>query len=154
MTILGWANGRTSTRFDYPINIIIILSTTIVPSKYETECPTDDREQLLHLREKFVRADNAGNVEGVHHTVSDDIVVMPSESPPVSGKKAERWFFEAFLNGFTVDIELASEPIVVDGNLAYDWGGVSGTFEPAGGLSPPVSNTYLLVYQRNADGAW
>lgn len=79
---------------------------------------------------------------------------MPPDSPPVRGIDAAREFLADFLDAFTMDIKLASEDIVVDGDLAYDWGTVSGTLEPDGGQPLPVSNTYLLVYQRSADGSW
>lgn len=113
-----------------------------------------DVEQLAQLREEYVQAENAGDIDGVLRMFSDDIVVMPPESPPVKGIEAAEEFFGGFLDAFTVDIELASEDVVVDGDLAYDWGTVSGTLEPSGGQPQPVSNTYLLVYRRDSDGSW
>lgn len=113
-----------------------------------------DVEQLTQLREEYVQAENAGDVAGILRTFSDDIVMMPPESPPVTGLEAAEGFLEDFLEAFTVDIELESEDIVVQGDLAYDWGTVSGTLEPAGGQPQSVSNTYLLVYERESDGAW
>jgi ketosteroid isomerase-like protein len=115
---------------------------------------TGDVERLIQLREEYVEAENAGDIDGILRTFSDDIVVMPPESPPVKGIEAAKGFLGDFLDAFTVDLELVSEDVVVDGDLAYDWGTVSGTLEPDGGQPQPVSNTYLLVYQRNSDGSW
>lgn len=116
--------------------------------------PADEVEQVAQLREEYVQAENAGDVDGILRTFADDVVVMPPESPPVEGIDAAEEFLEEFLNAFTMDIELASEEIVVEGDLAYDWGTVSGTLEPDGGDPQPVSNTYLLVYQRDDSGDW
>lgn len=116
--------------------------------------PEGDGEELNQLREKYVQAENAGDIDGILRTFSDDIVVMPPESPSVRGIDAAKEFLEEFLEAFTVDIELKSEEVVVEGELAYDWGTVSGTLKPAGGQPQPVNNTYLLVYQRESNGSW
>ncbi len=116
--------------------------------------PAGDVDQLIQLRDEYVQAENAGDVDGILRTFADDVVVMPPESPPVRGIDAAEEFLQEFLDAFSVEIELTSEDIVVDGDLAYDWGTVSGTVEPEGGEAQPMRNTYLLVYERAADGAW
>ncbi|MDY6765115.1 MAG: nuclear transport factor 2 family protein [Halobacteria archaeon] len=114
----------------------------------------DDIERLNQLRDEYVEAENSGDVDGILSLFSDDIVVMGPESPPVRGLDASREFMEGFLDAFDVNIELSSEEIVVDDELAYDWGTVSGTIVPEGGEPQPVDNTYLIVYQRDPDGSW
>lgn len=116
--------------------------------------PADDIEQLTQRREEYVQAENAGDVEGILRTFADDVVLMPPGSPPVEGIDAAGEFLEEFLDAFSIEIGLTSEDIVVEGDVAYDWGTVSGTLEPVDGDPQPVSNTYLLVYQRESDGVW
>lgn len=114
--------------------------------------PESDADRITQLRERYVQAENAGDVEGILDTFGDDIVVMPPEAPPVRGIDAAREFLDEFLTAFDVEIELSREDIVVDGDLASEWGTVSGTLTPEGGQTQDVSNTYLLVYRREADG--
>lgn len=114
----------------------------------------DDIERLEQLRAAYIQAENAGDVEGILETFSDDVVIVPPEAPPVRGKDASRAFLGEFLSAFDVELELTSEEIVVDSDLAYDWGTASGTVTPEGGEPEAVENSYLIIYRREADGAW
>lgn len=113
-----------------------------------------DAEAINAVREEYIKAENAGDVEGILRTCSSDIVFVPPESPPVEGKEAAREFLGGFLEAFSVDLDLSSHGVVVDGDLAYDWGSVSGTMTPDGGDTQSVSNTYLIVFERDDGGSW
>jgi uncharacterized protein (TIGR02246 family) len=113
-----------------------------------------DVEEITSVRATYIKAENAGDVEGILRTCTEDIVFIPPESPPVEGKEAAREFLGDFLEAFSVELDLTSHGVVVDGDLAYDWGTVSGTMSPDGGDSQSVSNTYLIVFERNDEGSW
>lgn len=113
-----------------------------------------DVEAIRALRDEYVAAENDGDVEGILDTCGEDIVFIPPESPPVRGPEAAREFLGGFLEAFSVELELASEGIVVDGDLAYDWGTVSGTMQADGGQAQDLSNSYLIVFERDDEGAW
>ena len=114
----------------------------------------DEVRRLTELRNNYERAENAGDVDGIMNTCSDDVVFMPPEAPPVSGGDAVRAFFEEFLAAFDASIELSREYITVDGDVAYEWGTVSGSATGPDGQSESVNNTYLIVYERDQDGTW
>lgn len=114
----------------------------------------DAVQQIATVREEYVEAENAGDVEGILATCAEDVVFIPPESPPVRGKDAAREFLGGFLDAFSVDLDLESESIVVDGDLGYDWGTVSGTMQPKGGDTQSLSNSYLIVFERDVDGSW
>lgn len=111
-------------------------------------------ERIAAVREEYIQAENAGDVEGILRTCKEDIVFIPPESPPVEGKEAAGEFLGGFLEAFSVDLDLSSNGVVVDGDLAYDWGTVSGTMTPDGGESQAVSNSYLIVFERDDTGSW
>lgn len=114
----------------------------------------DDVDRITELRDEYVEAENAGDVDGILDTCGDDIVFMPPEAPPVRGIEAAREFLAEFLDAFDITIELSRDEITVEGDLAYEWGTVSGTLSSPDADSQPVSNTYLIVYQRGPEGAW
>ena len=118
------------------------------------ETSDHDVERLTELRDKYEQAENAGDVDTIMDLCSDDIVFMPPEAPPVSGPEAVRTFFEEFLDAFEVSIELNRDAISVDDALAYEWGTVSGSATGPDGQSQTINNTYLITYERDADGSW
>ena len=113
-----------------------------------------DVAQITELRDAYVEAENAGDVDGILSTCGHDIVFMPPEGPPVRGIEASREFLTEFLDAFDITIELSRDEIAVEGDLAYEWGTVSGTLTTPDADSQPVNNTYLIVYQRASDGSW
>jgi ketosteroid isomerase-like protein len=118
------------------------------------ETPDTDVDRITELRDEYVDAENAGNVDGILETCRDDIVFIPPEAPPVNGIDASREFLGEFLDAFDITIELSRETISVAGDVAYEWGTVSGTLNAPDGQSQPVNNSYLIVYQRDPDGTW
>lgn len=114
----------------------------------------DDLAEITELRDAYVEAENTGDVDGILGTCEDDIVFMTPEAPPVRGIEASREFLTEFLDAFDITIELSRDDIAVEGDLAYEWGTVSGTLTPPDADSQPVNNTYLIVYQRASDGSW
>lgn len=119
-----------------------------------TSDSSDAVDRITELRDAYVQAENAGDVEGILDTCGEDIVFMPPEGPPVRGIDAAREFLGEFLNAFDITIELSRDEISVENGLAYEWGTVSGTLTPPDADSQPVSNTYLIVYERGPEGAW
>jgi uncharacterized protein (TIGR02246 family) len=116
--------------------------------------PESDVERLTQLREEYVQAENAGDVDGILRTFSDDIVLMPPGSPAVRGRDAANNYLTDLLDTSDVTIELSSEEIALEGDLAYDWGTYSSTHTPDGGQPEQTRGTYLFVYQRESDGRW
>lgn len=119
-----------------------------------SETANNNVERITELRDEYVKAENAGDVDGILETCRDDIVFIPPEAPPVRGIDASREFLGEFLDAFDITIELSRETITVAGDFAYEWGTVSGTLTSPDGQAQPVSNSYLIVYQRDSDGAW
>lgn len=119
-----------------------------------SETANNDVERITKLRDEYVEAENASDVDGILETCRDDIVFIPPESPPVRGIAASREFLSEFLEAFDITIGLSREAISVAGDFAYEWGTVSGTLTPPDGQSQPVNNSYLIVYQRDSDGVW
>ena len=118
------------------------------------ESPPGEVAQLTELRDAYEKAENAGDVDAIMELCHDNIAFVPPEAPPVSGPDAVRAFFEEFLAAFDVSIDLAREGITVGEAVAYEWGTVSGSATGPDGESQPINNTYLITYERDADGSW
>jgi ketosteroid isomerase-like protein len=48
-----------------------------------SETSTNDVERITELRDEYVEAENAGNVDGILETCRDDIVFVPPEGPNI-----------------------------------------------------------------------
>lgn len=48
------------------------------------ERANNDGERKTELRDEYVEAENAGDVDGTRETCMDDTVFIPPEAPPVS----------------------------------------------------------------------
>lgn len=114
----------------------------------------DEIKRLTELRNKYKRAENTGDVDGIMDTCSDDVVFIPPEAPPVNGADSVRGFFEEFLAAFDASIELSRESIRVEDEVAYEWGTVSGSATGPEGQTQSINNSYLIVYERGPDGTW
>jgi ketosteroid isomerase-like protein len=94
----------------------------------------------------------AADWDGWANLMTEDVVFLVPNGPPVEGRAAVRAFGEAFphLTAFTAE---ASE-VAGNGGLAYNRGAYSFTATPDSG--PPLNEQgkFLGVYRRQPDGSW
>jgi len=87
---------------------------------------------------------------------TEDAHVLFPGQPPVSGREAIVEFFTGFFAQYTEnDFDLVSNEVMVDGAWAFDQGSYRWKGTPrAGGTPEEDHGKYLVILQRQPDGAW
>ncbi len=85
-------------------------------------------------------------------TYTDDIVNLIPGQPPLVGINASRTYGEgrfANVDRTRTKVTRTIKNIEIAGNLAVEWGTISGEFN-----AQPVNLKYVWVWRRQADGSW
>jgi uncharacterized protein (TIGR02246 family) len=99
-------------------------------------------------------AQNVGDLEGFADLMSEDIVFMPPDSPPLVGKAAVLEFYGGLFGQATLAMQHDPEESIVEGQLIVHRGRAVGSINPkAEGAAPlDFDNKYLYVLRRADDG--
>ena len=116
---------------------------------------TDARDQIRHLRESYMRCQQAGDAEGcVRHWDADGVLLPPNE-PSVKGAEALLSWYRAAFKEFSLDFHLSYDEIQVNGDWSFASGTDSGTVTPKAGGDPiEDSGKFLEIHRRQPDGSW
>jgi uncharacterized protein (TIGR02246 family) len=116
-----------------------------------------DVAAIKDLIAEWVRLYNAEDFENMISVFyADKAVVMNPNAPARRTKEAILLMYQADyeLNIEHVDTSVA-EDVRVSGNTAVAWGMDTGTTTPRSGGDPvPYSLKWLMVFERQSDGAW
>ena len=114
-----------------------------------------EERAITAVREREIRAFNAGAVDSVLAVLTTDAVMMPPNQPMLTGTEAIRTWLQNIASQFSVEGRYTDSEIQVVG----DWGierfdGAWRLTPKAGG--PPVEEQLkgIHVYRRQADGSW
>jgi ketosteroid isomerase-like protein len=103
---------------------------------------------------RLYNAEDFRNVMSVFY--AKNAIVMPPNGPACATKEAILRLYQedAELNIEHVDTSVA-EDVRVSGNTAVAWGMDTGTATPRSGGAPvPFNLKWLMVFERQSDGAW
>jgi ketosteroid isomerase-like protein len=97
---------------------------------------------------------NVGDLNGFADLMSEDIVFMPPDSPPLVGKAAVLEFYGGLFGQATLAIQHDPEESIVEGQLIVHRGRAAGSINPkAEGAAPlDFDSKYLYVLRRADDG--
>ena len=116
---------------------------------------TDIVEKIDQARRQWQLSENAGNAGELAALCTDDFVLIPPHQPPNVGVEAAERELAAFFADYDVAMEFSSEVVEVNGDLAVDYGTISGTIKAKDdGETYPIDNTYVLVFRRVDDNVW
>jgi ketosteroid isomerase-like protein len=107
------------------------------------------------LDEAFARHANAGGADQLAaDCYADDAAVLPPNAPLVQGRGQVAELFRELLEAEAGDVVRETTPLHVAGDLGYGVGRYA--FIIRGQGTEPVRKTgkHLLVYRRQANGAW
>lgn len=135
---------------------LLVLSLVLLACAHG---PTRDvagaRQVIDEIRKEFEAAETAGSTERMRVHITDDVVMMAPNMPPVSGADNAMAAMRAFFEAFGVRIKYNSEETVVTGDWAFDRGTYTQTLTPKrGGVAVHESGKYLWLYRREPDGQW
>lgn len=116
---------------------------------------TDARDQIRHLRESYMRCQQAGDAEGCVRHWDADGVLLPPNQPSVKGADALLSWYRAAFKEFSLDSHLSYDEIQVNCDWSFASGTVSGTVtRKAGGDPIEDSGKFLEIHRRQPDGSW
>jgi uncharacterized protein (TIGR02246 family) len=107
------------------------------------------------LDERFLRAFNANDLEGIVSCYAEDAVIFPPDVFMARGKDAIRRSWEEFLGQFKISQARISDASYLDmGSRSVGWGIVEFTMMPvAGGEAKAMRARFTTVYEKRA-GRW
>ncbi|HUP47582.1 MAG TPA: SgcJ/EcaC family oxidoreductase [Thermoanaerobaculia bacterium] len=118
-----------------------------------TPDPAASRQDIERLRDEWLAAAERDDAAAVAALYTDDAVVASPDNPPAEGRQAiEALWTRNF--PMASGLEVRSSRIEASGDLAYDYGEFSQRITPPKGKPMDVTGRYLVVLQRQPDGAW
>src|SRR5690242_20380292 len=112
------------------------------------------RDEIARRRAGFVTAFNREDLASLKQLCTDDIVMLPSNQPPIGGiRDALEWWSVGFQAGRTT-VTIAPRELYVTDGWAMDWFDWSATIVPVTGTVPIVdSGSSFWVWRlRDPDG--
>ena len=116
---------------------------------------TDDRAAIEQIRKRVMDAENTGDAAVFEQVAAEDVVVMPQNTSPISGRGAAVAAMGEFFQRFDMRIEYAGKEIQLHGDFAFDRGTYSQVITPkGGGEALRETGNYLWLYRRGPAGQW
>jgi uncharacterized protein (TIGR02246 family) len=118
--------------------------------------PKADRAAIDKLRAEFAENYSAGDIKRVAAAYAPDAVLIQNFAPAVVGSEAITEFMTAQFEAASIRLALSSEEIVFPGpGRAVDRGTYQSTISMrAGTTSREDRGDYVVVWERQPDGAW
>lgn len=120
--------------------------------------PPMDAEAAIQARNsQFVldwKARDAQNLASNYY--AEDVIVLPPNAPTARGREAAAAFMKGLFDTLdATSIQLITENVVQEGNLAYEVGRFHMSMTPKGSSSLVTDDgKYVVVWRRGSDGQW
>jgi uncharacterized protein (TIGR02246 family) len=145
--------ARLLTAFALVAGVAACAPAPAPPAPADTTA--EDTAAIQGLREGWVSAYNAGNVDALAALYAEDAVRMDNETPTATSRNNIRDALAQQMNAGRATITLTSEETLVMGDRALDRGTYSASDMPAGGgEAVTASGRYLVRLEKQADGSW
>jgi uncharacterized protein (TIGR02246 family) len=103
---------------------------------------------------KFEDAFNSGDGAAVGALYTEDAAILPPDGARVDGRAAIAEFWQGAIDAGLKDLDLQTLEVLDAGDLAVEFGKVSLTTTGSVGKAVPVAGKYIVIWQRDDDGAW
>lgn len=115
-----------------------------------------DEAAIRALDAKWAQAVQAKDVSQLSSFYADDASVFVPEAPVATGKDAITAAWTALANTPGFSLTFAPSKVVVSksGDLAYEIGDFSMTFNDKKGKPQTSKAKYIVIWARQADGSW
>ena len=139
--------------------IITILMTLFVITGCGEGMKADDpaeQEKVRQTFNNFIKAIEAGDVDGYFAHVTDDYIAYSAHQPAAKNGKEFRTAVEGYFKGFTMTFsDHVSEEVIVRGDIAiHRHQGILTMTPKAGGDPVVLDSKYLDVMRKNENGEW
>jgi ketosteroid isomerase-like protein len=109
---------------------------------------------LRKLRQEFVSARNAGDLERAMACWSADARIMIEGRPPIEGPAAREVLRQRFADKRVVRVAMETERIEHSGNLAYELGRITMTLPGPDDKVVEKRGKYLDVWKKHGRSDW
>jgi uncharacterized protein (TIGR02246 family) len=115
-----------------------------------------DENALKTLDREWSKAAGAKDVDKTVSYYSDDAIVLPPNSPALTGKQQIHSMWKSMLGapGFSGGWNVTKVEVARSGDLAYLTGNYEITENDASGKPQTDKGKYLEVWKKQADGSW
>lgn len=112
-------------------------------------------DAIHQLDAEFMKAASAKNAASlVKAFYAPDAVLMPPNHPIVEGRANIQRFLQGLIDSGLTSIKIETTTIAGVGDLAYGRGRYSLTISPSSGAPVQDAGKFVVVYRRQASGAW
>jgi len=110
---------------------------------------------VASVRQAWLDAVKAGDVERLAAMVTDDIVVVHGNGRCVRGRDELKTDFLKAFESFWIEQNVSSAEVVVRGRWAFEIAEVESRLKPqGGGESTQVHSTTIVALNLQSDGSW
>ena len=128
-------------------------SSTVAKTSSVDSTARDSAAHKAH--ESYVRVINSNNIDSLTSLMTEDVVFLAANAPPIVGKPAVRAWAVDYLKAFKTKWDKPVQEFVVSGDYAFERYKYTSTDTPIGGGKDIVDTGWgLVVYHRDADGTW
>jgi uncharacterized protein (TIGR02246 family) len=114
-----------------------------------------DVSAIARVREVWISALNADDVDGMVAPLTEDCVACPPNEVPTSGKAAQRTWHQSRVDQFRTHLEMSSQELLGGGVYAIERIGYAIHLTPrAGGPAIHTTGSCFWTWQRQGDGRW
>ena len=139
----------------FPSLIAVSILFVACSSNMNSQISSGDAEKAIRASNtRFANAARSGDVPGVIRMYADSAVVMPPNSPPVTGIDEIRRFWTGFLATGRVNATLTTDDVYQSGDLAVERGRYELAITPVNGTAPVRDSGKYLVSWRKINGQW
>ena len=109
---------------------------------------------VAEARAAFVAALGAGDAHAAADVYADDARLLAPSAEPIRGRGAIAAFWQAGVDAGVAEVELDAFELRRHDGFAYELGRYALRLRPHEGRGVVDRGKYVLVHERQADGAW
>ena len=139
------------------ITVMFALGFALVQlscSRPETFDAVQVRKSIEEACARYSAAIREGNLAGVVDEYTVDATLVPPDGEILKGKQAIEELYKKFFQMGMKDIAFTTIEVGGSGDTAYEIGKTKVRIQPEGQAAIIDSTKYLVIWKRQADGAW
>jgi uncharacterized protein (TIGR02246 family) len=104
---------------------------------------------------ELMEADNAGDLDAIAASYTEDAVLLPPSGEVVRGREAIRARYAAGFERFALEVDIVLAKLEIEGVQAFCWGKTHGRLIWNDGTEPtPFVDNYFMTLALKPDGRW
>ena len=135
------------------VSVLLLLASALVVRANTP--PAQGAVTASDAHAMYVAAINSNDLGQLLAALTDDVVFLAPNSPPMAGKAAVKPWLEDYLKAYKTHWDKPVLEFVVNGDWAYERYAWTSTDTPLAGGDPVKDTGWgLLIYHHDADGKW